>query len=299
MEAELAVGAERPTHRSVSQLLSYSACGEAYRLERRTEAPRRPAGWFVQGHAFHTAVEAWENSGRTMPRSELHELYLSTYRTEANELLERHELDIFMTAGGKRPENDLSDREELGWWQVQNYQEYALTASRDWTVHASEVEFRFHLGGIEQYGFIDQVRKCKYTGLLYPADLKTGTTLPAAPVQLALYRLAMVHLYGAEAVADYGTWVQAGRPNARSPKGQFTRDLRQELANWPAERLIRWVQDMDRAERLGIYLPNPSDSCRRSCGVAQWCRAIGWHYPSIEQYAGVLLPSTEDTHAEG
>lgn len=292
--------AVRPAHRSVSQLLSFSDCGEAYRLQRRTDAPQRPAGWFVQGSAFHTAVEYWEDSGRNTPEERLHSVYLNAYRGEANELLETHDLSAFMTGGMKKAENDLSDREAMGWWQVLDYQDYARQSAADWMLVGIEQEFRFRLGGVELYGFIDQVRRSMHTGLLFPADLKSGTSVPATPVQLAIYRLALIAEHGEENVADRGVWVHAGRSNARSPKGLHTRDIEVDLTDWSTERLVRWVTDMDAAEKAGLYLPNPKDSCRRMCPVAQWCRAVGWHYPSIEQYAGDLLtiPELALTHED-
>lgn len=289
----------KTTHRSVSQLLSYSDCSEAYRLERRTDAPQRPAGWFIQGSAFHASVEHWENSGRETVMGELEQLYLTAYRTEANELLEKHELSSFMTGGVKKAENDLTDREAMGWYQVLDYIEYARENVGNWKVVASELEFRFMLGDVELYGFIDQVRQDLITGLLYPADLKTGATVPSTPVQLAVYRHAMAERYGAERIASHGVWVQAGRSNARTAKGLNTRDIEMDLADWPVERIARWVADMDASEKAGIYLPNPKDSCRRMCGVAQWCRAVGWHYPSIQQYSADLLTIREISHEEG
>ena len=288
--------------RSASQLLSYSQCGEAFRLERRTDAPQRPAGWFFHGTAVHEAIEAWEKSGRTTPEAELEVQYLTTYRTLVNDKLETSELTEFMTGGFKKAETDLSDREDTGWYQVQDYIQQALLMQDVWEVIDVEPYFDIVLGGVRVVGYIDQVVRNKITKQIYPADLKTGSKMPAAPVQLAIYREALKIMYPNEIVADHAFWIHLGRPPSKTgkTKAKPSRWIEEDLTDWPAERLAQWVKDMDRSESEGIYLPSPTDGCDRVCGVAQWCRAMSWHYPSVEQYApeGWLDPVKVEKYIE-
>lgn len=279
--------ATKKRHRSVSQLLSFSQCGEAYRLERRTDAPRREAGWFHHGTAAHQAIEDWENSGRTLTNAELEEIFLTSYRTNVNAALEEIPLEQWMTGGNKKPETDLTDREEIGWWQVQDYVQFALERADFWEVVATEQEFRIELNDVEVLGYIDQVVRDKFTGELIARDLKSGTKVPPTPVQLAIYRYALIELYPDEAIAETFEWVKLGRPGSKTGKTPPKRVelIPEDLAQWPPERVARWLVDMDKTEAQGLYLPSPTSDCDRVCGVAQWCRAKSWHLPSVEQYA--------------
>lgn len=275
--------------RSASQLLSYSQCSEAYRLERRTDAPQRPAGWFAHGTAVHDTIEAWEESGRTLPDSKLHAKFLTKYRNIVNEAIEEHndDLSVFMTGGMKKPETDLSDREDVGWYQIQDYIQNALLMRDIWEVIDVEPYFDIVLGGVRIVGYIDQVVRNKVTKELHPADIKTGSKTPAAPVQLAIYREALKVMYPNEVIADHAFWVHLGRPPSKTgkTKAKPSKWIEEDLSEWPAERLARWVQDMDKSESAGIYLPSPTDGCSRVCGVSQFCRAMSWHMPSVQQYA--------------
>src|SRR5699024_11228456 len=58
--------AEVVPHRSVSQLTTYTACSEQFRLQRVAKAPQQPAAWFIHGSGFHHAIEEYELSGRQM-----------------------------------------------------------------------------------------------------------------------------------------------------------------------------------------------------------------------------------------
>ena len=272
--------------RSVSQLMSYSKCGEEYRLSRRAGAPQRPAGWMYHGTAVHEAIEAWEKSGRTMTEEELNLLYLTTYRTLVNEKLETSPLGEWLTGGFKKAEADLSDREDVGWYQVQDYVQEALKARDIWEVVESEKEFNILINGIWLNGFIDQIWRDKITGELTSVDLKSGAKVPAAPVQLAIYNYALRVLYPDDTIANEAYWMHLGRPASKTgkTKSKPSRWVAEDLSDWPVERLAAWLQDMDKAELQGIYLPSPTDGCERICGVSQFCRAKG-HLGSIQQYA--------------
>lgn len=286
-EAELPIPKAR--RRSVSQLMSYSNCSEAYRLERRTDAPQRPAGWMYQGTAVHDAIEIWEGSGRTLTEEELNLKYLTAYRTLVNDALEEFDnnLGAFMTGGFKKAQDDLTDRENVGWYQVQDYVQEALKSHDVWEVVESEKEFNILINGIWLNGFIDQVWRDKITGELTSVDLKSGAKVPAAPVQLAIYNYALGVMYPDDTIADEAYWMHLGRPASKTgkTKSKPSRWVAEDLSDWPVERIATWLHDMDQAELQGIYLPSPTDGCERVCGVASWCRAKGKHLPSIQQYA--------------
>lgn len=283
--ATTALPTPKVRRRSVSQLMSYSNCGEEYRLSRRTDAPQRPAGWLYHGVAVHEAIEAWEKSDRTMTEEELNLLYLTTYRTLVNEKLETSPLGEWMTGGWKKAQDDLTDREHVGWYQIEDYIQEALKASDAWEVVAVEQSFDLFINDIQVIGYIDQIARNKATNEIYAVDYKSGSKMPAAPVQLAIYRLAVQELYPEEVVADTFYWVHLGRPASKSGKTRPkpTKWVPEDLSDWPVERVARWLHDMDQAELQDIYLPSPSDGCR-VCSVQQWCRAMG-HWPSIQQYA--------------
>ena len=267
---------KKKPHRSVSQLTTYAACSEKWRLERIAKAPQRPAGWLTQGTAAHAALEEWERSGRTISEHDLHDIYLTSYRTEANKLVEQFpEEGAWMTGGRKRGFDDLTEREERGWWQVQDYVAWAKAEAEFWRVAEVEVEFSIYLGGIEVIGFIDQITEWR-NGLISPSDLKTGAKLPASPTQLIVYDHALTQMgYNTGATGD---WVHLGKPGVGKTKARSVSREIVELDQNPLhkrENLDQLFFDLDRGITQEVYLPNPTDACFRTCGVSQFCRAMG------------------------
>ncbi|MDS2171579.1 PD-(D/E)XK nuclease family protein [Nesterenkonia sp. CL21] len=266
---------EGAPHRSVSQLSSYASCGEAFRLERIAKAPARPAAWFVQGHAVHEVIEHWENSGRGMRVEDLEDLYLTSYRNEANKLVEAWpDEQHWMTGGRKKGFDDLSDREDKGWWQVLEYLNWARTQDHLWRVVESERSFDLELGGIPVRGYIDQVVEWG-DGSIEVRDLKTGAKTPASNLQLSVYKLALERA-GME--VSRASYLKLPNPNARSAAGKECQlievDLDGEGTNGE-QVLAQMFRDADYGIREQVFLPNPTDGCERVCGVAQWCRAKG------------------------
>jgi hypothetical protein len=286
----------RQQRRSFSQLTSYSQCGEAYRLERVAKAPSRPAAWFTMGTAAHLAIEEWENSGRKAKPTDLHDLYHTTYDTEIEKWHEEHgSYSVFMTGGFKRGEDDVKDRREIGWWQVQDYQRYALQEKHLWAVVESEWEFTVEIGGVPVTGKIDQVRvNLLNDNMPYPEDLKGGAKVPDHPVQLAVYDHALRQFTKTDGRAGF-TWL--GRPARGRSKERATESVPVALAEWPIERIEAWVTQMHESELAGIYLPNPTNDCQRTCGVAQFCRIKG-DLPSLLERADGLVPKFTITTKE-
>lgn len=266
-----------PKRRSFSQFKSYASCGMAYKLERIDGVPRRPAAWFTHGRAFHTAVEHYERSGRTATDEECFNVYDRLWEEEIGaDLRKEPDLSAWMTGGRRKAETDLEIRKQEGKDQFVKYREYALRSGETiWTAPdgrlAVELEIEFEINGVPVIVFIDQVIVTP-NGMLVVRDLKTGSSYNS-PIQLALYDLALEARYGFRALWGDFWKAKNGGPTAPIPLASYTR-----------ERVGTWFAQMDQAEEAGIYLPNPSDTCARMCGVSQWCTAVGGtEYTAIKE----------------
>jgi putative RecB family exonuclease len=257
--------------RSVSQLGTFSACGEQYRLEKVARAPRTPAAWFIQGTAFHAAVELWEEVNRSPTEADLSAAYLETWDAEFQHYLEKEpDISKWMTGGRTLPKNDIATRKERGWNQVLAYVEWARSQADKWRIlelasgePAVEVPFEIMLGNVKVVGAIDQVIEWR-DGRITPRDLKTGTKLPAWPFQLAVYDFAISDTLGVDRCL-WGDYYMAKNNDTTTmyPLERYNREL-----------VASWFEQMDTAEKAGVYLPNPGDSCR-TCGVSDFCLAVG------------------------
>lgn len=261
-------GPPLPSHRSVSQWLTASKCGEQYRLERIAKAPQTPAGWFVQGVAFHHAAEVWERSCREIPESEILAIYYAEYDrlVEAGKLKEPN-LNRWMTGGRTKGSDDVPRRRARGAEQLRGYFRYVRQAKeRVFLIGpdepAVEVEFSLDLDGLEVIGFIDQLIVWP-GGQVGPRDLKTGSKLPDWPFQLGIYRLAIEELFGF--LPEWGDFYMAKNDLPLKPMN---------LARFTRERVTRWFHDLDKQIEQQLFLPNVGDGCR-TCGVSDFCSAVG------------------------
>ena len=270
------------THRSVSQVSSFAQCGEAYRLSRVAKVPSKPAAWFPHGTAYHAVIEEYENTGRTLTKQALADRFIDVYQDAIAKMREEWpEEHDWITGGRKSGFKDIEDREAIGVWQVLDYVDFAEAHKNVWRILplgdgkvATEVEFRIDFGGVECYGFIDQIRQYP-DGSLEVADLKTGTSTPGSSMQLGVYAHVVQQNTGILPVS--GVFVKAGRP--ATPKVGIvkpTRDVSHLLHRWEKPLLDSIFRDMDRAEKAGIYLPNPQDGCDRVCTVSEYCRVKGY-----------------------
>lgn len=267
----------KPIRRSVSQLTSYAQCGESYRVSRIAKAPSRPAIWFTQGRASHAGIEAYENSGRQMTTAEAVDVYHATFDSEMNaDLVKWPDWDAWMTGGRKGGEQDAADRRVIGAYQVEEYVKYAEENASRFRVIASEVEFNILLGGVEVLGFLDQLRQ-HVDGSIEVADLKGGTTIPGSAFQLKTYQLAAEEYLGV--LPSLACFVKLARPASTRAKAKPTTELPHDLSLWSREQIERMFREFDSAERQGIYLPNPTDDCQRTCGVADYCTVPGKGFP--------------------
>ncbi|GIJ38479.1 hypothetical protein Vwe01_18040 [Micromonospora andamanensis] len=254
-------------HRSVSQLSTFSKCGEQYRLERIARAPTRPAAWFHQGTAFHLAVETWERNSRQDFPGDITDLYLWEYdRLIAADREREPNPARWLTGGRTKAEDDISRRRERGAAQVEGYMDWALRNSGRvfWGPDgpAVEVEFRLNLDGVEVVGFIDQLWQYG-SGAVGPRDLKTGSKLPDWPLQLGVYRIAVEELFGF--LPRWGDFYMAKNNAPEKPV---------DLSRFTREWVTRQFHMLEDGIQAGAFLPNPGDSCR-TCGVAEFCTALG------------------------
>lgn len=267
-------------HRSVSQVSSFAQCGEAFRLSRVAKVPSRPAAWFSHGTAYHFAIEEWENSRRTLKLATLESLFKDMYQGEIAKLKERWpDEGDWLTGGRKKGFQDIEDREAIGLWQINDYMGFAEAHKDEWRILpmgdgvATEVRFEIELGGVKVVGFIDQIRQWR-DGSLEPADLKTGSSTPGSTMQLGVYALAIEANMGVR--PQTGVFVKAGRPATARGAEKPTKDLKHSLEEWTPELLGDLFKDMDRMDKLGLFLPNPQDGCERTCTVAEHCRIKGY-----------------------
>ena len=111
-------------------------------------------------------------------------------------------------------------------------------------------------------GYIDQV--IEYPGgIIGPRDLKTGTKKPDWHLQLGVYKLGIEQEFGV--TVDWGDWYMA-KNNAPDPPASLTRFTKQYVTDL--------FHQLDFGIRSETFLPNPGDACR-TCGVLQWCTAVG------------------------
>jgi putative RecB family exonuclease len=272
--------------RSVSQLTSYASCAESHRLQKIAKAPQRPAGWYALGRAAHQAIEDYENSGRQLTTAEAVEVFHVAYDAEiARDLIKWPDWDSWMTGGRKGAEADVTDRRVIGAYQVEDYIRYAEENAANWRIVASEVEFTIDLGGVDVLGYIDQVAQ-RIDGTIQVRDLKGGSTIPGSAFQLAVYGLAAEEYMGVK--PDSACFVKLGRPATARGKAKPTVELEHDLSLWSREQIERMFRDFDKAERLGIFLPNPSDRCETRCGVADFCTVPGKGFgPSAAKFAHI------------
>ncbi|MEU8086373.1 PD-(D/E)XK nuclease family protein [Micromonospora sp. NPDC049101] len=259
---------ETVTHRSVSQLSTFSKCGEQYRLEKVARAPGRPAAWFHMGTAFHSAAEMWEKNFRQDFPGDIIDFYTAEYdRLIAADMEREPDLSRWMTGGRTRAEDDIARRRVRGAEQVQGYMDYALAdPGRVWTdqdgLPALETEFRLDLDGVEVVGFIDCLWQYG-TGEVGPRDWKTGTKLPDWPLQLGVYRIAIQELFG-----FLPTWGDFYMCKNNAPVAPV------DLTRFTHEWVTRQFHNLENGIQAGVFLPNPGDGCR-TCGVAEHCTAVG------------------------
>lgn len=277
-------------HRSVSQLTTYTQCGESYRLSRVAKAPERPTAWSIHGSAVHEGLEAWELSDRELSLGEVQQIVWDYYDENIAKALEANpDYTRWLTGGSKKGENDINDRRVVAGEQVDMYITYARTYADEWRIwpvgpkgKACELEFELELGGVRVLGYIDSVREYR-DGSITVCDYKTGSKEPGSSIQLGVYALAVEKYMGVR--PQRGSFFFPRKKRDGSLKG----DIWHDLSVWTPELLAEEFSTFDKAERAGFYNASPSDFCR-VCSQQDNCKIKG--IPGVkEKYAGITTRS--------
>lgn len=177
------------------------------------------------------------------------------------------------TAGKKS--KDKPNGEDVGWWRaaglnmLNGYADWWAAGPpwRIWTLPdgepAVEVPVLVPLNGVPVVGYIDQILQSTSDERLLIVDKKTGARKPPIPIQLAGYAVSAEAVFAQP--MSWGAYYMARDAELTDPEP---------LSHWTPELLGSMYERMDRAERLGLYLPNVGSHCS-GCLVRRWCPPAG------------------------
>lgn len=274
-------------HRSYSQLSSYLHCQWSYYLTKVAKKEEQPSVWLAGGRAFHSTTEHFDetvgndteliaaNAG-----SELLEAWADKFTVEfelaLDELRETHpDESTWRTAG--RATKDKPHGEDVLWWHtagrqfVTDYIKWRAANADVWELAivpatgelAIEVEVSIALGEQPMRGWADRVFRARDDGRLAVFDMKSGSRIPAGPVQLATYSVQL------EAVFDepvlWGYFYDAR-------KGTITPPIN--LSKWTNGNLGYLYETLDFAIENNVFLPTLDSHCGK-CGVNKFCKWYG------------------------
>ncbi|RLV10538.1 hypothetical protein CTZ27_03045 [Streptomyces griseocarneus] len=236
-------------------------CAWRYYLQRVEGVTPRPAAWSHHGTAFHSAVEAYERSGRTMTEEAVVQLFADQYSLLVNEaLVEEPDTDRWLAAGYTGGE-DIERRYFLGMVQAAHYVKWrGEHPAKTWVTPDDEtgveLYFEVELGGVAVRGYIDHLLVDE-GGSVRVRDWKTGSMKNR--FQLQTYAVAIRKLYDVE--VNRADWYLAkdGRSSRPVKLDESTEDM-------VAERFAA----MDAGVKRGDFPANPSYSCR-FCDVSHAC----------------------------
>lgn len=128
--------------------------------------------------------------------------------------------------------------------------------------------------GLVIRSFIDRVFEDP-DGRLYIVDLKTGSSTPPWPLQLALNNLCLKATYGES--AKYGGYWSARKGGIVGGLDSEWADLRiyTDEYLWDMAWKAREIRDRQ------LFLANPGNLCKSACGVKQFCLAMGGTPPTL------------------
>lgn len=196
----------QPPHTSYSSFGIWQECNARWVIEKCHRPAKRPAWWFVSGHAFHSATEkydlhAWEHglpdSAETSTRF-MHDLLVQEFDAEIRKN-EEDEPDHSKWMRGGRVSKQFPEREAESFYRAQfpdwaaAYDHYCRTSGRviytiDGDQPAIELKWTAEFGGEQVVGYID--RLIVEQGMLGVLDFKSGSS-DGDPTQLNLYRAAL------------------------------------------------------------------------------------------------------------
>lgn len=250
-------------HRSISQLKSFTKCGERFRLERlnRYRVPEAPAPWTALGVAFHDAFQTWEMFDRSVDPVWYFE---NNYDQLIDEYHEKQPDYQFwqIPPPGKSVKNAIKNYRERGTRMATEYEEVCRSAP--WEISHIEEEFEIELDGITVKGGIDRILFFPVEEEYVIEDLKTG------------------NIKGEEDVRQLGFYAFAAREVLGIPVNEgrywFTKVNRgSEFVDLTKYNRLYWEREfrlLDTAVNQQLFLSNPGDQCN-ICSVKTWCRTQG------------------------
>ncbi len=252
--------------RSISQLKTYTKCGEQFRLERieRKQLPKRPAAWTIMGIAVHETIMEWEKSGRTLVVAD----YYAHSFDELTKAAWEEQPDVklwFLPPNSKDVVKSVKAYRERGFEQLVDYVEMAEAAS--WEALHLEREFELKLGDVTVRGAVDRI-------LYYPGseeyvieDLKTGSPKNEADFrQLAFYAFVAQFLWNIPVKSGRYWFTKLNRP---SEEYKF----KDEILTYSYRSKV--YQHLNMAIERELFFPNPGEGCNL-CAVRPWCSTQGW-----------------------
>lgn len=254
------------TYRSWSQLEQFDRCPHAYMLARLERVWKKPAAWLPMGSAVHSAAEAWEKSGRTMPKEEVRQTFRDEYKSEVDGYLEETPNPRYWQSSGPYDgEADIPRRYKVGLEHVDRYlawyekhPEEVIWITPD-GVPAIELEFKLDLGGVEVRGMLDQAVHKPGVSKVVARDIKTGNS-PGKVEQLSLAGVA----------------ITAADPSTVPAKGDFLMTKTgyptypYDLVN--VDVLTEKFVTMNDSVLAGNFPPKPDDAKCERCDVRNSCR---------------------------
>lgn len=248
--------------RSVSQVEQYEKCPHQYELQRLKQVKPRPAAWSHQGTAFHSAIEAYEESERELTADQVANVFHVEYVGATKKaLLEEPDLDRWMTAGTDG-QSDIEARYALGVAQARAYvawaEEHKPLIWKDEVTGKPGIERHLtaEIGGVNVQGYVDQLLG-RPDHSVRVRDLKTGST--KSKFQLKTYGvLVRKALFLEAADAD---WYMA-------KKGGLSRPV--ELSPTDEEEVADRFVGLDQGVKAGNFPPRPGFHCR-FCDVSHAC----------------------------
>lgn len=174
-----------------------------------------------------------------------------------------------------RQSKDFPNKEDPSWWAargpgfVKSWVKWRDGSGlKIWTTPdgepAIELDATCNRGSLKIVQVIDRVME-DADGILYVVDLKSGSSTPAWPRQLAMNNLGLQHKYGVE--AKYGGFWSA-RKGGIDPSWS---DLRIYTPDWLWEQVGRAREIRDQ----GLFVAQPTMLCKSACSVAPYCIAVG------------------------
>lgn len=262
-----------PAHLSHSALTTFLQCGHKYYLSRVVKESETPAWWFIGGNAVHTATENFDRKYPTLiPEGVLAQPDTNFFLDAFVEETARVEFDSGVDPSGWRTGGRVSkqypDKEDSVWWlengPVMFRQWVNWRVGSGWQIaefsgqSAIEIGFDFMVGddfAVQMY--IDRLMVNEH-GELVVVDLKSGSSSPKSPLQLAMYAYGCEKILGVR--PKWGTFWKA-REGTTTPLI--------DLDKYPADRVEYIVSGFDKLRKSGTFLPN-LDECGW-CGFNQVC----------------------------